>query len=262
MAELLHANITDKALRAYYSLYNAHGHDYPEAYYEEMMRLEFEALGVPYASQVGYQIVYKGAVVGRHITDMELDGYVVLEFKVHPQLLPRHYAQLISNLKVSGKEVGLLMNFGGVKPETGRRVLSEAHRMPHVVWNPGAPDSGLLYPDVTLALRRAAWEVYMGLGAGFVYRVYANAMHVEMSLQGIPHRRFRRLLVEHRNREIGSVPLQHYVVNDQVVFTPVASATIGLSDKNKTRMVMQRHGLRLGMIVNFVNEKLQVEYVR
>ena len=65
MTQLLHADITDKALRAYYTVYNAHGHDYPEAFYERMMSLEFAAMNVPLATQVAYQILYKGKIVGK-----------------------------------------------------------------------------------------------------------------------------------------------------------------------------------------------------
>jgi GxxExxY protein len=124
MTTLLHAAISDKAWRAYYNVYNAHGHDYPEAFYEEMMRLEFIALNVPHRAQVPYEIFYKGNKVGEHVTDTELADSVVLEYKVVPALLPVHHAKLVSYLKGSGKLVGLLFNFGGPRPHGVRRVLT------------------------------------------------------------------------------------------------------------------------------------------
>ncbi|PKO21347.1 MAG: hypothetical protein CVU38_15255 [Chloroflexi bacterium HGW-Chloroflexi-1] len=262
MIHLLHADVTDKAWRAYYNVYNAHGHNYPEAFYEEMMRLEFEALGMPCATQVEYFVAYKDVVVGKHVTDTEIGGCVVLEYKVAPALLPRHQAQLISNLKISGKPVGLLLNFGSLKPEGLRRVLTEQGRTPAAPWDPGPADPDLLYPDLTLELRRGLHEIYRELGPGFVNRVYVNATRVELRARDIPSQRVRKLEVIHRGQPIGEVTFQHFIVDEKVVLAPVAVTEISQSEQNKVRTIMRRRGLRLGMIANFQGEKLDVKYVR
>jgi GxxExxY protein len=262
MTKLLHAVTTGKALRAYYDVYNAHGHDYPEEYYEEMIRLDFEAIGMPYCTQVEYPVIYKGIIVGKHITDMEIDESVVLEFKVQDRLLPRHQAQLISNLKVTGKLVGLLLNFGSVKPEYLRCVFTpeEARKLP--VWTPDTRDPHLLYPTLTAILLRSVWEVFRELGAGFVHRIYTNALRVEMSNQGVSFKFFRKLDVHHRNRAIGQVTFHHFIIDEKLALVPVTLATITSSEVNKVRTIMRTHALQLGMIVNFQNEKLDVKYVR
>lgn len=262
MAELLHANVTDRAWRAYYTVYNLHGHDYPEAFYQEMMRLEFEALGVAYATQVEYTVTYRGVTVGKHITDTELAGCVVLEYKAQPALLPGHQAQLISYLKVSGKQVGLLLNFGSPKPEGIRRVYTGQEEKPPPEWSPGPPDSKLLYPDLTLAIRQRMYQVYRALGAGFLHRVYANGAWVELQKEGIACRRMRKLDVVHRGRLIGVRSFPHLIVEDKIVLAPVSVGQVQASQLNKVRAVMRHHGLRLGMVVNFQNEKLETRYVR
>lgn len=262
MTKLLHATTTDKAWRAYYTVYNQHGHDYPEAFYEEIMRLEFAALTVPCATQVAYAIFYKGVKAGEHYTDMELAGAVVLELKVVPVLLPRHYAQLVSYLKVSGKTVGLLFNFGGVKPQGVRRVLTNIEQRNQPLWQPDAPDPNLLYPELTKELRSVVWEVFHTLGVGFVFRVYANAIYVELQQRSITCEVVRRLQVIHRGHEIGEVPLRYFIVDERVVLLPVAEATIAPSILNKIHVVMIQRGIKLGMVVNFGNEKLEVKYVR
>lgn len=262
MTELLHADITDKAWRAYYNVYNAHGHDYPEAFYEEMMRLEFEALGVPCKTQVEYVVIYKDAPVGKHITDTELDDRVVLEYKVRPSLLPRDEAQLISNLKMSGKRVGLLLSFGGLTPDGKRRVFTPGRQAPRSPWTPASVDPRLLYPDLTLEIRRGLQDVYDALGPGFLQRVYTNASRVELRIRGIPAQRVRKLAVIHRGQHIGDVTFHHFIVDDKLALAPVAVQEISQSQANKVRTIMQRQGLRLGMIVNFQNDRLEVKYVR
>ncbi|MBK9093156.1 MAG: GxxExxY protein [Anaerolineae bacterium] len=262
MIKLLHADISDKAWRAYYSVYNAHGHNYPEAFYEEMMRLEFGALGVRCATQVEYAVTYKDVVVGKHITDTEIEDCVVLEYKVQPELRSRHEMQLLSYLKVSGKPVGLLLNFGSLKPQGQRRVLTPEGMRPLAPWNPEITDPDLLYPELTLALRNAAREVYHTLGPGFLLRIYVSALRVELRAQGIPCQRARKLMVTHRGQPIGEVTFHHFIVDEKLVLAPVSVPQISQSEANKVRTLMATHGLRLGMIVNYRNEKMEVKYVR
>lgn len=262
MIDLLHSDVTGKIWRAYYNVYNAQGHDYPEAFFEEMMGIELKEQGTAYATQVPYEIYYKHVKVGKHITDMEVAGCVVLEFKVKSQLLPRHQAQLISNLKVSGKPVGLLFNFGGLKAEGIRKVFTTQNGPFLPLWQPDKPDSNLLYPELTLALRHAMWEVYCHLGPGFVHRVYANAAAVELRLRQLPFIRLRKLDVLHRGQMVGQVAFRHFIVDEKLVLAPVTVSVISQSELNKVRAVMVQRRLRLGMIVNFQNEKLEVRFVR
>lgn len=262
MTQLLHADTTDRVLRAYYTVYNTHGHDYPEAFFEEMMRLEFAVMSVSCTTQVEYQVVYKGVIVGRHITDMEIGEGVILELKVKDRLLPRDQAQLISNLKVARKPVGLLLNFGSLRPETIRRVLTPFEGKNQPLWTPGEPDLALPYPTLRLMLRKATWEVYHELGAGFVHRIYVNAACVEMRRQAIPFHHFRKLIVFHRNHEIGQITFHHLIIDDKLVLAPVTVAIITASEINKVRAIMQQYGLSIGMIVNFQNEKLEVRYIK
>ena len=175
---------------------------------------------------------------------------------------PRHQAQLISNLKISGKPAGLLLNFGSAKPEFMRKVFTGIADLIPPVWNPGAAEANLIEPALALALRQAAWEVYRELGAGFVHRVYVNAMHVELRLRGIAFQRFRKLTVMHRGHEIGKVTFHHFLVDGKIVFAPVTVAAIGSSEVNKVRAILAQRAFPLGMIVNFQNEKLEVRYAK
>ncbi|MEZ4731939.1 MAG: GxxExxY protein [Caldilineaceae bacterium] len=117
------------------------------------------------------------------------------------------------------------------------------------------------YPELTGELRSTVWEVYHTLGAGFVF-AYANAIYVELQQRGIICEAIRRLVVSHRGQEIGDLPLRHFIVDQRVVLLPVAEAAINQSDLNKVRVVMIQRGLKLGMVVNFGNERLEVKYVR
>ncbi|MEM7531395.1 MAG: GxxExxY protein [Chloroflexota bacterium] len=263
MTQLLHADITEKAWRAYYTNYNAHGHDYPESFYEEMMRIELEHLGLSCRTQVEYNIHYKGVKVGVHLTDTELDDKVILEYKVVPKIQERHCMQLVSYLKASGKEAGLVLNFGCAEPDGKRRVLTEIGKIFDPVWNPDDPIRiDLLYPEPNMQLRHAAWTVYNELGSGFVRRIYGNALHTEIRLRGIAAYRLGEMKVIHRGQEVGALSFPHIIVDKTMVVAPIANVEITHSHLNRLRVVLRQRGLHLGMIVNFANEKLEMRYVR
>jgi GxxExxY protein len=63
-------------------------------------------------TQVPLPVVYDGVriEVGYRI-DLLVDGIVLVEIKAVSKLLPVHKAQLLSYLKLSGRPVGLLINF-------------------------------------------------------------------------------------------------------------------------------------------------------
>jgi len=62
----------------------------------------------------------KGKLIGKQRLDIFVAGEVVVEIKVVPQLTRLHKAQTISYLKTTGKQVGLLFNFGRPEPEFAR----------------------------------------------------------------------------------------------------------------------------------------------
>jgi len=63
--------------------------------------------------------------MGDYFVDIVVDDLIILELKAAEQLRQEHVAQLTNYLKATGKEVGLLLNFGN-KPEFKRIVLTNS----------------------------------------------------------------------------------------------------------------------------------------
>jgi len=69
-------------------------------------------------------VIYDGIEMkGGYKIDLLVENLVLVELKVVEQLLPIHEAQLLSYLKLSGKNVGLLINFNVVHLRDGIRRL-------------------------------------------------------------------------------------------------------------------------------------------
>ncbi len=83
-----------------------------ESAYEACLAYELRKRGRKVFSQVGLPVIYEDVKldVGYRI-DLLVDECVIVELKAVEKVLPLHEAQLLSYLKLSGKKLGLLINF-------------------------------------------------------------------------------------------------------------------------------------------------------
>jgi GxxExxY protein len=92
-----------------------------ESAYEACLAFELRKDGIHHVeSQVGLPVVYEGVRldIGYRI-DLIVDDSVILEIKSVDAIAPIHEAQLMSYMKLSGKSVGLLINFNVVHLRDG-----------------------------------------------------------------------------------------------------------------------------------------------
>lgn len=87
------------------------GPGYLESIYEEALAVELTLRDLPFVRQIPIPVQYKGQSVGQGRLDFLVDGALVVELKAVDALLPVHKAQVISYLKATGLQLGLLMNF-------------------------------------------------------------------------------------------------------------------------------------------------------
>jgi GxxExxY protein len=82
-----------------------------EATYEAALCIELEDAGLRIQRQVTYPVIYKGRTIGDYRIDLIIQDAVVVELKSVERFDPVFEAQVLTYLKVSGKRVGLLINF-------------------------------------------------------------------------------------------------------------------------------------------------------
>ncbi len=120
---MLHSNITDKIIKAYYTVFNTLGFGFLEKVYENAMVIELQKYGLSVVQQQKIPVFYDGQSVGEYFADLVVNNAVVLELKAAEQLRQEHQAQLLNYLKATKKEVGLLLNFGK-SPEFKRVIFT------------------------------------------------------------------------------------------------------------------------------------------
>jgi GxxExxY protein len=83
-----------------------------EKTYEQFLCHELELRGLRNERQLALHAEYKGVrAKNPYRLDIAVESRVIIEVKHVERLLPVHEAQLLTYLKLSGMEVGLLVNF-------------------------------------------------------------------------------------------------------------------------------------------------------
>lgn len=120
---MLHGDLTDKIISAFYKVYNTLGYGFLEKVYENALIMELEKLGLAVLPQQNIKVYYEGREVGDYYADILVNNTVIIELKAAEGLRDEHKAQLINYLKATDKEIGLLLNFGH-KPEFKRVIFT------------------------------------------------------------------------------------------------------------------------------------------
>ncbi len=97
-----------------------------EFLYEEALVLELELRKINISRQVEVPVEYKGQRLSNILRlDLLVDDLIVVEVKSIEHILPVHEAQLLSYLKLTGKRLGLLINFNSaVLSKSIRRIAN------------------------------------------------------------------------------------------------------------------------------------------
>ena len=83
-----------------------------ESAYEECLCHELQLRGLDFKHQVPLPLLYKGLRLDcGYKIDLIVRDEVILELKAIEKLLPIHEAQLLTYLRLTGRRVGLLINF-------------------------------------------------------------------------------------------------------------------------------------------------------
>ncbi len=120
---MIHEELTDKIIKAFFTVYNTLGFGFLEKIYENAMLLELQKCGFTIENQKNLKVYYDDTIIGEYYADIIVENKVIIEIKVCDTLGENHEAQLLNYLKATEIEVGLLLNFGH-KPEIKRKIFT------------------------------------------------------------------------------------------------------------------------------------------
>lgn len=121
--------VVSVVLDSVYRVYDEMGPGLLESVYETCLEYELKRRGLIVARQVDVPIVYDGVLLNAKFKiDLLVNDCVIVELKAIEKLVPLHDAQVLTYLKLTGKQVGILVNFNArfLKDQIKRIVLTSA----------------------------------------------------------------------------------------------------------------------------------------
>lgn len=109
---LLHEELTQSVIGAFYEVYNTFKHGLLESIYLAAMERELRARGHRVARELSVRVIYKGEEIGMQRLDMVVDDVLIVEAKSTRVLHESAARQLYTYLRATNLEVGLLLHFG------------------------------------------------------------------------------------------------------------------------------------------------------
>ena len=105
---------------------NELGHGLLEKPYENALVVELGLRGIPFVQQPRHDILYKGVSVGEYVPDLITHDQLVVDTKVAERIGDHEIGQMMNYLKITGHQVGLVLNFRRAKLEWKRIVLERS----------------------------------------------------------------------------------------------------------------------------------------
>ena len=109
------------------NIHSALGPGLLESAYQACLAFELRERGLSVEVQVPLPVIYRGVQIDTgYRIDLLVNHSVVIEVKAVGRLIPLHAAQLLSYLRLSGHQTGLLINFHEERLKHGiRRMIND-----------------------------------------------------------------------------------------------------------------------------------------
>ncbi len=104
--------LTERIIGAVFQVSNTLGAGYLEKVYERALVHELTKRSLQVQAQLPIQVMYDGVIVGDYMSDILVEGKVLLELKAVDNLADIHLAQCLNYLTATKLRLCLLINFG------------------------------------------------------------------------------------------------------------------------------------------------------
>ncbi|UUV18858.1 GxxExxY protein [Fusobacteria bacterium ZRK30] len=126
MNEFLYKELSYKIIGLAMEVHRELGTGFLEKVYENALMMLLEENNITAIQQEPIKIYFRNKVIGDYIADIIVDDRIILELKCTSKIIGIYKAQLANYLKATGKEVGIIINFGNKSVEIERVVMQKS----------------------------------------------------------------------------------------------------------------------------------------
>jgi GxxExxY protein len=117
----------------------------------------------------------------------------------------------------------------------------------------------LLYRSETSSIINLALEVHKELGHGFLEIIYKDALEYEFKNAALPYEREKEYSVPYKAIILPRKFFSDFTAYDKIILEIKAQSNIGSEDLKQTINYMKSSGCKVGLILNFGREKLEIK---
>ena len=111
--------------------------------------------------------------------------------------------------------------------------------------------TGLIFKDECYAITGACFEVYKGMGCGFLEAVYQECLEIEFNDRKIPSIPQKKLPLTYKSRTLKQSYEPDFICYDKIIVE--LKAVSALCDEHRAQVInyLQATNLQIGLLVNF-----------
>ena len=111
--------------------------------------------------------------------------------------------------------------------------------------------------EITYKINGAIFEVNRELGAGFLEKVYENALFLELKKMGLKAERQVPITVNYKGQEVGEY-YADMIVEDQIIIEMKAIEALQKIHEAQLLNYLKATGIKTGLLVNFTHPKAEI----
>ena len=112
--------------------------------------------------------------------------------------------------------------------------------------------------EITYKINGAIFEVNRTLGAGFLEKVYENALLIELKERGLNAENQIPINVEYKDQKVGEY-FADIVVENQIIIEIKAITSLGKVHEAQILNYLKATGMKIGLLVNFTHPKAEIK---
>jgi GxxExxY protein len=260
---LRHEELTSVILANIFEVHNDVGVGLNEEIYHQSLLDCFLRKGIPAISKARKHIEHRGVEIRSFELDLLVFEKIILALKsVECDFLQNHYVQIISELKLWRKDLGLLVNFGRIKTKFERIPFDEKEKKVVEDYSEVKGKIGETMRQLLAKVRDALLLVYETHGLGYGTVVCRDLIRAELDYQKIAYQINPLIQVKFRDGPIRACKAKALCIAEQILCGITAiQDKVSLFDVNRMRTYLKYSNIPLGLLVNFGKSHLEIKAV-
>ena len=117
---VIYPELSYQIMEVIFEVHNQLGPGFSEELYERAVVIELNKRNIPFERQKTISVFYKGELLGNYRLDLVIDAKIIVEMKAVSNLNDLFKQQVVSYLRATGLQLGILVNFGSRRVESVR----------------------------------------------------------------------------------------------------------------------------------------------